>query len=462
MGVIRPYINSLSVLYRIADAVLVFAVLYISINVHGYSFNQYYINAGLFSTTIFLLLAESNDLYRSWRSIPFMKQAWMTTVIWLSTALIIVVVAYLINIDKNYSRIILLTWFVAVFLVLVTWRLCFRRILYCVRSRDFNTRSAAIIGVNDTAIQLAQEFFNNPRHGVRFLGYYDDRHPSRLEENVRLEGDINDLTEIAKSGKVDNIYISLPLTAEDRTVKILDGLSDTTATVSILPNFFTYNLLRSSWQPIGDVLTLSVHDTPILGSTGVLKRIEDIVLFLLLFPILLVPLLIISIAVKLSSSGPVIFRQKRYGLDGRQFEVFKFRTMRTLENGDNIVQAKKNDERVTPLGKVLRKYSLDELPQIFNVLLGDMSIIGPRPHAVAHNEEYRKLIRGYMLRHKIKPGITGWAQVNGFRGETETVQKMHDRVKYDLEYMQKWSLLFDLKILYLTVANAKLIISNAF
>ncbi len=162
-------------------------------------------------------------------------------------------------------------------------------------------------------------------------------------------------------------------------------------------------------------------------------------------------MLFLALLVKLTSKGPVLFKQKRYGLDGRAIEVWKYRSMTVMEDGDNILQAKKNDTRLTFIGSFLRRLSLDELPQFFNVLQGSMSIVGPRPHAVVHNEEYRKLIKGYMLRHKVKPGITGWAQINGWRGETDTLEKMQKRVEFDLEYIRNWSLLFDLKIVILTV-----------
>jgi putative colanic acid biosynthesis UDP-glucose lipid carrier transferase len=162
-------------------------------------------------------------------------------------------------------------------------------------------------------------------------------------------------------------------------------------------------------------------------------------------------LLMIAAAIKLTSKGPVLFRQDRYGLDGKRIGVYKFRSMKVMENGGAVTQAKRNDSRVTAVGAFLRRTSLDELPQFFNVLLGEMSVVGPRPHAVAHNEEYRKQVAYYMLRHKVRPGITGWAQINGWRGETDTLEKMEMRVKYDLDYIRNWSLFFDVRIVFKTV-----------
>jgi putative colanic acid biosynthesis UDP-glucose lipid carrier transferase len=461
-GAIRQYISQLSFLYKAADAAIIWLALYFSLHIYNYFFDQFYVNLGLLGTTVFLIVAESHHLYRSWRSILFRNQASTTFVVWLTTVLILLVVAYLLKVSGNYSRIIVLNWCSLTLLFLISWRFFFRRLLGIARRNYFNSRSAAIIGVNGPALDLAKEFLTEPEHGIRFLGYFDDRQPSRLKEKVPVAGKVETLIEMARAGEVDNIYISLPLSAEERTLDILDKLSDTTVTVSILPNFLVYSLLHSRLNSIGKTLTLSVHDTPIQGLDEYLKRMEDLMLFVLIFPFIVMPLLAIALCVKCTSPGPVIFRQKRYGLDGRKFEVLKFRTMTTLDDGEHIKQATINDERVTGVGRILRKYSLDELPQVFNVLAGSMSFVGPRPHAVAHNEAFRKIIRGYMLRHKVKPGITGWAQVNGLRGETETVEKMKMRLDYDLEYIQRWSIATDLKILYLTLINSRKIIASAY
>jgi len=202
---------------------------------------------------------------------------------------------------------------------------------------------------------------------------------------------------------------------------------------------------------VGGLPVLAVCETPFYGVNGIVKRVSDIVLATLIL-ILIAPLLAaIALAVKLSSPGPAIFRQRRYGLNGQEVVVYKFRSMTVAEDGAVVRQATKNDARVTRLGAFMRRTSLDELPQFVNVIQGRMSIVGPRPHAVAHNEMYRKLIKSYMIRHKVRPGITGWAQVNGLRGETETVEKMRARIEYDLDYLRNWSLGLDLKIIWQTI-----------
>ena len=326
-----------------------------------------------------------------------------------------------------------------------------------------NSRQAIIVGATKIGQELAQQIKGHDELGIHFLGFYDDRQPERLPDamQIHLKGTVQQAVELAKSNKVDYIYIALPMGAENRIKEILHYCSDTTANVYLIPNFFVYNLMNSRWQSFGSVQALSIFDTPFQGASEALKRLEDIVLSILFLTILAIPMAIIAAAVKLTSPGPAIFKQKRYGLDGKQILVYKFRSMSTQDNGNVVKQATKNDPRITKLGAFLRKTSLDELPQFINVLQGRMSIVGPRPHAVAHNEEYRKIISGYMLRHKVRPGITGWAQINGFRGETDTVEKMEKRVQFDLDYIHNWSVWLDIKIIIKTAINA-LIDKNAY
>jgi putative colanic acid biosynthesis UDP-glucose lipid carrier transferase len=247
------------------------------------------------------------------------------------------------------------------------------------------------------------------------------------------------------------IFISQPISAQPRIRKMLDDLEDTTASVYFLPDIYIFDLMQARFDNVGGMPVIAIRESPFTGYNSMIKRGSDIVLGLLIQILLLPLMLLIAIAVKLTSKGPVIFRQRRYGLYGEEIVVYKFRSMTVGEDGDTVVQATRNDQRVTRVGAFLRRSSLDELPQFFNVLQGRMSIVGPRPHAVVHNEQYRKLIKGYMLRHKVKPGITGWAQVNGLRGETETLDKMEARIHFDLDYLRNWSLWLDLWIIIRTV-----------
>jgi putative colanic acid biosynthesis UDP-glucose lipid carrier transferase len=228
-------------------------------------------------------------------------------------------------------------------------------------------------------------------------------------------------------------------------------LHDTTASVYFTPDIFMFDLIQGRMDTIGGIPVLAVCETPFCGMNAIIKRASDIVLASVILTLIAPILAAIAIAVKYTSPGPVLFRQRRYGLDGREIVVYKFRSMTVTEDGPVVRQATKNDNRVTPLGAFLRRTSLDELPQFINVLQGRMSIVGPRPHAVAHNEMYRKLVKSYMVRHKVRPGITGWAQVNGLRGETDTVEKMKARIEYDLDYLRHWSLRLDLRIIWRTI-----------
>jgi putative colanic acid biosynthesis UDP-glucose lipid carrier transferase len=247
------------------------------------------------------------------------------------------------------------------------------------------------------------------------------------------------------------VFITLPLGSQPRILELLESIQGTTASLYFVPDVFGISIVQGRLQDMNGVPVVGILETPFTGTNDLTKRISDIVLASIILVLISPLLLIIAIGVKLSSPGPAIFRQQRNGLDGGEITVYKFRSMRTMDNGPTVAQATKDDPRITPFGAFLRRASLDELPQFFNVLQGSMSIVGPRPHAIAHNEMYREIIKAYMVRHKVKPGITGWAQVNGLRGETDTVEKMKARVEYDLEYLRNWSLTLDLQIIVRTV-----------
>lgn len=353
----------------------------------------------------------------------------------------------------DYSRITISFWFFGSWALSCSWRIAFRYLLFIARKNGRNSRSVAIIGANETTSALINEIQKTPEVGYNIVGVYDDRTPSRLElpSGISLNGNISNLYKAVETGNVDTVFIALPMTANKRIEQVLRVLGDTKAQVHLVPNFFVYNLLHSRICNVGEMQTVSVFDSPMKGAMNFLKRVEDILLASVILAIIAIPMLVIAAAVKLTSKGPVIFKQNRYGMDGKKIKVWKFRSMTVTENGDAVTQATKNDARITKVGAFLRRTSLDELPQFINVLQGHMSVVGPRPHAVAHNEAYRKKVEYYMLRHRIKPGITGWAQVNGWRGETDTLDKMQKRVEYDLEYIKNWSLWLDFKIVLFTL-----------
>jgi putative colanic acid biosynthesis UDP-glucose lipid carrier transferase len=312
-----------------------------------------------------------------------------------------------------------------------------------------------MVGVNDLALHLVRHVEHSTEMGLKLVGFFDDRPQGRVPpipaDLGRKVGNLTELVEQTRRGDIDIIYITFPMRAEKRIKGILNLLGDTTASVYIVPDFFVFELLHSRWTSIGGLPAVSVFESPFYGIDGLLKRGLDLTLATLLLVVLALPMAAIALAVKFSSPGPVFFRQRRYGLDGREILVWKFRSMRVCEDGPAVRQAQRNDARVTRLGAILRSTSLDELPQLFNVVEGSMSLVGPRPHASVHNEDYRKRIPGYMLRHKVKPGITGLAQVNGCRGETDVLGKMEKRIHCDHQYIREWSLWLDVKILLKTL-----------
>jgi putative colanic acid biosynthesis UDP-glucose lipid carrier transferase len=274
-----------------------------------------------------------------------------------------------------------------------------------------------------------------------------------MEPDARLIGSLADLGGYVKQHRTDVIFIALPIRHVKRVMDLLDDLRDTTASIYYVPDIFVFDLVQARSGEIQGIPVVAMCETPFYGYRGVAKRLTDIILSVVILLLLLPLLVIVAMMVKWTSPGPIIFKQRRYGLDGREIAVYKFRTMYVTEDGPQIRQASKSDERITPIGALLRRSSLDELPQLINVLQGRMSLVGPRPHAVAHNEEYRKLIKGYMVRHKVLPGITGLAQVNGCRGETANLEEMEARVNYDLDYLRHWSPTLDIKIILLTVVK---------
>jgi putative colanic acid biosynthesis UDP-glucose lipid carrier transferase len=364
-------------------------------------------------------------------------------------------VGFLTKTSANYSRAAVTIWGMLAFSFLVLQRLFAREMLRIMRAKGRNTRSLAIAGSGPSAVGIARQVIDAEWAGLLVTGFYETTAAVGSKplagHDLEVKGDLHELVRLARAGEIDYIYVALPTKDEDRVMWLVNLLADTTASVYVVPDVFIFQLKQARWTSIGGMPIVSIYESPFDGINGWLKRVEDVVLSILILILMAGPMLVIGLITRFTSNGPALFKQRRYGLNGKVVEVWKFRSMRVTEDGDTIMQAQKQDPRITPFGAFLRRTSLDELPQFFNVLKGDMSVVGPRPHAVAHNEQYRGLIPGYMLRHKVKPGITGWAQVNGWRGETDTLEKMAKRVEFDLEYMRNWSLWLDIKIVVLTI-----------
>ena len=436
------------------DALSIVLGLYLLINWIPATNSKSTIMIALVAIGLFYFSAELVGLYRNWRGITFNKEAATALLAWSATLVSLSVLGQLSIYSTELSSKYLMIWFAITPTLSLAVRIASRWYVRWRQRNNVNTRNYAVVGINDLGLHLVRNVNTTPELGLNFLGYYDDRISERTvelpdEASMKL-GKLDELLSAAKRGDVQVIYITLPMRAEERIRGLIEALADTTASVYIVPDLFVFQMLNSRWTDIQGLPVVSVFENPFYGVDGTVKRCVDFVLAAIALLFAGLPMLAIAAAVKLTSPGPVIFRQKRYGLDGKEIWVWKFRSMTVQDNGPEVKQATKNDSRLTSIGGFLRKSSLDELPQIINVLMGQMSLVGPRPHASAHNEFYRSKIDGYMLRHKVIPGITGLAQVNGCRGETETLDKMEKRISFDHQYIREWSLWLDLSIIVKT------------
>jgi putative colanic acid biosysnthesis UDP-glucose lipid carrier transferase len=451
---ISPQSNKFAALARLLDIFVIGTTLWAILDLGAIEWDNKHTWWLLISVVGFGVFSSFNELYRGSRTISVFTEIRLIAVSWLWVLLVMMFVDEAFDlIDPIYKQ-YFWYWCLAVPIEIISWHVIVRSLANLYREIGKRKHRVAIVGATMLGCELEKIFREESGLGIEFVGYFDDR--NRLSEtekviNVKLAGDFERLIKLAKKGLVDIVYITLPLRAELRIKTIVEQLSDSTASVHFVPDLFIFDMLGSKLSYVKGIPIISILDTPFYGVDGAMKRIFDFAFSCVALVIIAIPLLIIGLAIRLTSPGPVIFKQRRYGFRGEEIIVWKFRSMTVCEDSDNVLQAKRNDPRITRLGAFLRKTSLDELPQFINVLQGRMSVVGPRPHAVAHNEFYRGQVKGYMLRHKVKPGITGLAQVNGYRGETETLEKMEGRIQQDLKYIRNWSLWLDIKIIVLTV-----------
>lgn len=439
-GRIRQFSGELASLNRFLDALLIWLSLKVLSHVYPIDPEQadLYQYLGALSVVLYLLVANFRSVYRSARLESYGQIVQKIIGSWLIVAFLLIALAFLTKTSGVFSRFIIGSWLLLTPALLIAERISIYFALRLMRTQGSNTRTYIVFGNEENGNLLQHKIAQSPWTGMLYLGNTED---------------YQYLLERISEKHIDYVFITNAENNADITRKTIAGLSDSTASVYIIPQLFLQNTFDAGWVTLGNTPMITVNDHPFYGSYWLLKKLEDMILGSIIFMMMLPLMIVIGIAVKLSSEGPMLFKQRRYGLNGEVIQVLKFRTMRTMDDGAVVVQASKDDSRITPLGRFLRRSSLDELPQFWNVLQGTMSIVGPRPHAIAHNEEYRQLIEGYMLRHKVKPGITGWAQVNGLRGETDTLDKMKSRIDYDLYYINHWSLWLDLKIIALTIVN---------
>jgi putative colanic acid biosysnthesis UDP-glucose lipid carrier transferase len=375
---------------------------------------------------------------------------------WMLMVAILLGIGYVTKYSEDFSRRVVLTWVAVTPALLVLVALYLHEMMRRLLNDPKHTRGVAFVGCTEVSLMLADRITRNSRSlGMTVHGFFDDRSPDRLGHcgSMRRLGAMSDIFAAVQRKHIDAIFVALPVRQVQRVMDLVQELRNTTVSIYYLPDLCALDLLQARTGELLGMPVVSMCETPFYGYGGLVKRITDVAFAAAILVVATPLMLAIAAAIKFTSAGPVIFKQRRYGLDGKEILVHKFRTMTVLEDGGYVQQATRTDSRITRVGRFLRRYSLDELPQLFNVLQGTMSLVGPRPHAVAHNEEYRQLIKGYMVRHKAPPGITGLAQINGCRGETTRVEDMQARVNYDLEYLRRWSPLLDLKILALTAVR---------
>ncbi|MBL6989641.1 MAG: undecaprenyl-phosphate glucose phosphotransferase [Bacteriovoracaceae bacterium] len=401
-----------------------------------------------------LLVFPSMGMYKSIRGKNPIYLVQVITMAWPLVAIMLMATSVLLKNSAYYSRIWFGSWVLLTWVLLLLLRAVISRVLRFARKKGWNRKQVVIYGVGELGKRLEFRVKEDSEIGFDVDSYYDDNpdlHGGSIN-GIVIKGGIDSLCERVNNGGIQEIWVALPLRSADKVKDLIFRLRHSTVVVRYVLNVFGFRLFNHSLSDIAGIPVLDLNNSPMVGVNKLVKGAEDIILGFLILLLISPLMLLIAIAVKLDSKGPAIFKQRRHGFDGQSINVYKFRTMRVhQESGTQVTQAKKNDTRITRLGAFLRATSLDELPQFFNVLQGKMSIVGPRPHAISHNEEYKEQVAMYMQRHKVKPGITGWAQINGWRGETDTLYKMQKRIEHDLYYIENWSLFFDLKIIVATV-----------
>ena len=457
---LKEHSASIGISHRALDILCLFATGLFSywLRFSHLDLNIAYKNVLLLGVIIGAMLLSIFGGYRAWRGSSFTSEVQCVVSATFGTFLLLVLSAFATQTSELYSRIWVATWLASSTFFIIGYRLILRQSLGALRAKGYNIRSIIIIGDGLLAQQVAERLEQHPEMGLVVQGIVSthgemNRLTTQKGNLIPYLGDLKELESISKKHKTDQVWIALPMSEVEKMEQVQAALCNSSIIIRMVPDIFGFRLLNHSVTEVAGLPVINLSTSHMLeGKNRFLKSLEDKVLSFCIL-ICISPLLIgLAIAVKLTSKGPILFKQYRTGANGQDFKVYKFRSMVVHDEEDGkVTQAKRGDSRITPVGAFMRRTSLDELPQFINVLQGRMSIVGPRPHALAHNEHYKKLVESYMQRHMVKPGITGWAQVNGFRGETDTIDKMANRVEYDLYYIENWSVWFDLKIILLTI-----------
>ena len=440
---------------KLVDFFLVACLLYLLAAAKHFYFGgglhpDLHVTVALVGAAILQFLASISEFYRSITERTNSKHITKIVLIWLITCALVLLWGFVVGETDKFARSVIGLWFALTPIVLIAWHLMIRVAVASIRANSAS--DVVVFGAGEVGERFTREVQQSPWLGYKIAGFFDDKlSQGETVAGMPVLGSIAEGIELAKKSQWRKAYIALPLKAQDKIEEIIDQLADSAVDIELIPDIFGFELINAKISQIGSLPVIALQASPISGYNAALKRLMDIVVSAAILAITSPLLLTIALAIKIENpSLPIIFKQRRCGLNGKEVIVWKFRTMTVLEDGDRVEQAKQNDSRTTKLGKFLRRLSLDELPQLINVISGSMSLVGPRPHAITHAKNFRRVAPTYMRRHLVKPGITGWMQINGMRGEVDSDTIIHKRAELDLYYVQNWSLWLDIKIIALT------------
>lgn len=437
-------------LHRALDIAVPFGLLTLIATVYGIVWHDRYSVMGLIGGLSLTFFNQATGVYTGWRGRSLFADFKKILQAWSMTWMFLIVLAFMLKDGANFSRVTVTLWALITPIALFTYRFFIRLILARLRAQGWNRRNIAIIGAGHLGQRLALTLTKSKMLGYNPVAFYDDAPATcgTAVAGIPVAGTIDDLlASTPHETRYDEIYIALPMRAEERIKSILNALADSSITVKFIPDFFSFDLLHSQLTDIGGIPVVSVYDSPLNSvSNAVQKRMEDIILSTIILLLISPLLIVVALGVKLSSPGPVFYRQTRIGWNGKSFNMLKFRSMPVDVEKEGVQWGGSKNKTTSKFGSFIRKTSLDELPQFINVLKGDMSIVGPRPERDIFVEEFRKKIPRYMQKHMVRAGITGWAQIHGWRGDTS----LEKRIEFDLYYIDNWSLWLDIRIIILT------------
>lgn len=416
--------------------------------------NRDWILLVLVNTVCNLLAFEHAELYRSWRGRPLFDQLGRLFLASITGSTVTFLIWELLDLESTISPALFLIWLSFNVVLIGAQRATFQLIVRHYRRHGVNSKQILIYGAGMLGRSIALQAKRSPETGYKVVAFLDDDSSlfDKSRDGIPIVGNLSSLDKWLEENDIDEIWLALPLSALEKVTRTLEVADKHMVCVRLFPDLTGLSLLNHSVSEMLGLPIIDLNVNRMQGANRIIKEIEDKLLGSIFLLVAIPVIVAIALMIRLTSEGPIIFRQRRHGWDGKLFTIYKFRSMIVHKEPEGqLTQALRNDDRFTPIGRWLRITSLDELPQLFNVLQGKMSLVGPRPHATEHNNFYQERINGYMRRHRVKPGITGWAQINDLRGEVKGMESMNRRLKHDLYYIEHWSLWFDLRIILVTI-----------